>query len=146
MQARFITREDIEAAAAEIGVRVEIDTLNAAGDRHKVKLFPLVPVEAYTPSGRRRRGENGDAPYQRVGVMNDGRRVNAVCWHGFRDFFRACYRRAPDAVFRTAVATWKGSQDFEERYRATGYANVGSMMFPIAHANVCRCPDSGLTN
>jgi hypothetical protein len=76
-------------------------------------------------------------------MYGNDRRVHAVCWHGFRDFFRAVYRQEPNAKFVTAMDTWKNSEDFEERFRETGFKNIGSMMCPVAAAEACRCPDSG---
>lgn len=143
MQVKGITDIELKAAAAEVGVEIELETLNIDGTRHRVKLYPKPPESAYTPADNRRAGEAGDAPYQRVSVHNDTRRVNAVCWHGFRDFFRACFRRQPDAIFRTAMDTWKGSDDFEMRYRHSGAKNIGSPIHQVCAAEACRCPESG---
>jgi hypothetical protein len=145
MRASFISREVLESAAAEIGVRAEIDCLNAGGTRFRVKLFPIVPAEALTASGRRKRGEKGNAPYQRISTsaFSPGRRVHAVCWHGFRDFFRACFRSAPNAVFYTALDTWRGSEDFESRYAASGHKNAGSKFSPVMWAEACECGEEG---
>lgn len=145
MYASNITKEQLLAAAESISVRADVDTMNAAGTRHKVKLYPLPPAEAYTASGRRRKGEKGDAPYQRVSVsiFRNESRVHAVCWHGFRDYFRACFALAPGAIFRTAVDTWRGSEDFESRYRNSAGRNIGSQMAPRAMADACRCSDMG---
>ena len=141
-----VTKNTLETAAIEVGVTLNIDALNKVGTRWRVKVLPLVPAEAYTPSGRRRTGEKGNAPYQRTSpsYFNRGRRVHAVCWHGFRDFFRAVFRREPDAVFRTILATYRGSDDFETKYPETGYINFGPPIAPVTAAEVCACPDSGL--
>jgi hypothetical protein len=94
---------------------------------------------------RRKEGEAGDSKYQRTSAnaCHDERRVFAVCWHGFRDYFREVYKSTPEAIFRTAVDTWKGSEDFEARYRESGYRNVGSAYMPMSMASVCRCPGQG---
>lgn len=146
MIASGITAEALEAAAAEVGVKIERSALSGSGLRHRVKVNPSAPAEAYTPSGRRKRGERGDAPYQRLSASYFRAletRVNAVCWHGFRDFFRACFRRAPGAIFRTALDKWSGSEDFEARFRDSGHRNIGSRAAPICAAEACRCPESG---
>lgn len=144
-------------AAHEIGVVVDMSTLNAAGTRHQVKLYPQTPIELYRPACKRCRERNiracrcrrwpderGDARYQRTSARGNDHRVHAVCWHGFRDFFRAVYRIEPDARFRTAMDTWRGSADFEARFRQTGYKNIGSQMCPVSAAEACRCPESGM--
>lgn len=161
MQASKVSRQTLEDAAAEIGVTVEIITVNAAGTRHRVKLYPLTTPDLYRPACkwhrdqdcasecrcRRKRGEAGDSKYQRTSSMvmfREGRRVHAVCWHGFRDFFRAVYRREPDAVFRTAMATYRGSEGFEATFPETGHRNIGSQMAPVCAAEACRCPEAGM--
>jgi hypothetical protein len=187
MIASGVTRSTLEYAARDINVQAYITALNEEGTRHRVKLYPTVPNDAWQidpkrvrlcpvcgervtvrkdittlnghlvgtcgdaapasrwANGKRWKDERGDSPFQResVGYGSASRRVHAVCWHGFRDFFRAVYRREPGAVFRTAVATWRGSDDFEARYRASGHKNVGSQAVPVAMAEACRCPDSG---
>jgi|SRR5215510_9462764 len=145
MTASGITESQLQLAAAAVGVRADVNTLSGTGRYHRVKLYPVVPQDCYTKGGNRRKGERGDAPYQResVGYGTAGRRVHAVCWHGFRDYFRACFALAPNATFRTAVDTWKGSADFEARYQDSGYRNIGSAFSPASHAEACRCPESG---
>lgn len=145
---RGMTRDQIRIAAGAACVGVEISTLNRKGTRHRVKVNSLPPETAYTASGRRKTGAAGDAPYQRISpsLHNHGRRVHAVCWHGFRDFFRLCFMIAPDAVMATAMDTWRGSADFENRYRESGRRNVGSMIAPVAACEACRCEDAGLAN
>lgn len=185
MIASKVTRQTLLDAAGEIGVTLDIDTLNLKGTRHRVKLYPSKPANVWQvdlkrarlcpvcgekvkiakvlpndrlvgtcgdasntsrwANGKRWKDDRGDSPYQResVGYMSAGRRVNAVCWHGFRDYFRAVYKREPLAVFKTGVATWKGSEHFEANYRETGYKNIGPPIAPVAMAEACRCPDSG---
>jgi hypothetical protein len=70
--------------------------------------------------------------------------VSAVCWHGFRDFFRAVFAQVPEAVFQTAVDTWRGSEDFEARFPASGHRNIGPQIAPVMMADACRCPDRGI--
>ena len=76
-------------------------------------------------------------------ISHHGRRVNAVCWHGFRDFFRTLFEYTPDAVIKTALATYDGPEGFEATYPSTGEGNIGSMFEPMAMADACLCVDSG---
>jgi len=146
MTATGITRAQLKQAAFLVGVEAEVTELSGSGLRHRVKLNPSVPAECYTKGGSRKKGERGDAPYQResAGYGTAGRRVHAVCWHGFRDFFRACFQLAPEARFKTAVDHWKGSADFEARYRQSGHRNCGPAIAPVYLAEACRCPESGM--
>lgn len=102
------------------------------------------PVERWA-NYRRWPDERGDTRYQResVSYSNAGRRVHAVCWHGFRDYFRAVYRYEPRAWFRTSVDTWRGAEDFEARFRESGYHNIGPRIAPVELASACRCPEAG---
>jgi hypothetical protein len=113
----------IRLCASNVGVDVDIKTLNNKGTRHRVKVNL-----AYGPDRER---------YRRI--SHSGRKVNAVCWHGFRDFFRECYAIEPNAEFRTALDHWKESEDFENRYRESGLRNIGSQAVPLDAANACEC-------
>lgn len=141
MIASNVSREALERAARDVGVRAEITPANARGDRFRVKLYPLVPSEAYTPAGHRRKGERGNARWQRTSAsyFSRGRRVHAVCWHGFRAFFRAVYACEPEAVFRTACATYKGAEQFERVHPETGDRNIGPQIAPIRMQDACEC-------
>ena len=143
MIATGISKEQLEQAAASINVAVDVRPTSGSGRRHRVKVNPLVPSTCYTPSGARKRGEAGNAPYQRISWQANGRRCHAVCWHGFRDFFRACFALAPEATFRTAMDTWKGRDDFEARFAASGHRNVGSQSAPMCAAEACVCGEEG---
>src|SRR5262245_8713391 len=108
MIASNVTADVLDTAARAIGVRVHITTINQNGTRHRGKVYPdawQTPEEALTPKGNRRRDSRGNKRYQRIsaGWQREGRRVAAVCWHGFRDYFREVFKVAPGAVFRTAV-------------------------------------------
>jgi hypothetical protein len=135
MIASRITRGQLEGAASLVGVSVDVRALNSAGTRHKVKVNPVDVKDA-----------DGNRKYQRTSAsaFNSTRRVHAVCWHGFRDYFRACFSVAPEATFRTAVDVWRGREDFEERYRASGHRVVGAPIAPYKACEVCVCPDSGI--
>lgn len=145
MIATNINRKTLEDAAEWVGVHLEIKPLPGRENRWRVKLYPELLRKHFTVSGRRLKGEPGNAKYQRIGVGlgSAGRRINAVCWHGFRDFFRACYAREPEAVFITAITKYRGAEDFESRYRDTGSRNVGSQFEPASFASACSCPERG---
>lgn len=68
-----------------------------------------------------------------------GRRIWAVCWHGYRDYMREVFKLNPDAQIVTAHANYKGLDGFEHLYRNTGHANIGSMMSPMQYADACEC-------
>jgi len=81
--------------------------------------------------------------YQRTGYYNnkDGskRKVNAICWHGFRDFITEIYKFHPHVRVVSSTATYLNKQDFEFKYPDTAYKNIGSIMQPMYYASACLC-------
>lgn len=79
--------------------------------------------------------------YRRVsaGFGRQGRRVNAVCWHGHREFFRALFALAPEAVVSTALARYT-AENFESAYPSTD-RNIGPMVASMFHSEACSCPE-----
>lgn len=135
MYASKVSAAALERAAYKVGVTVDITSLSDT--RHRVKVNPGTKVL-----------KNGDHKYQRISAsyFSRSRKVHAVCWHGFRDFFREVFKHDPQTVFRTGLDTWKGSADFEARYRESGHRNVGPPISPIAMVDTCRCPEAGEAN
>ena len=143
MIASHVTRETLELAAREVGVVLDMDAMSASGRRFRVKVNPGARWPILGPRGGKRGMRH---KYQRISAsyFNQGRRVWAVCWHGFRDFFRAVYDREPGAIFRTALDTWKGSEDFEARFPTSGHKDIGAPIAPIAWCEACECGEEGL--
>ena len=81
--------------------------------------------------------------YQRTGFYNnkDGskRKVNAICWHGFRDFISEIYKFHPHVRVVSSTATYLNKQDFEYKYPNTAYKNIGSQIQPLEYHNACLC-------
>ena len=121
------TEEDLRVIADSMGIELyQFDTepttsrgKYANRNRYRFLLRPLtdqyrlVREDAYTKSGYRR--------------------VWAVSWRGHRDFMRAVFALDPNATFRTAIDTWRDSEDFENRHENSGERNIGSMMAPQAY-------------
>jgi len=78
----------------------------------------------------------------------DGKRrtvPGAVCWHGHRDFFMAVFADDPGARIQTAMADYKGIQEFYAAYpetagRGGGTSYYGVRMTPYSQA--CACDES----
>lgn len=154
MIAKGVSLSILEDAAQKVGVALDVTPLNSRGDRFRVKVNSA-PTDANYRTATAKDGrtypvryadERGDAPYQResASMFSGGRRVSAVCWHGFRDFFRAVYASTPGVVFVTGLDTWRGSEDFEKRFPESGHKNIGSQMAPVSIVDACRCPDRGM--
>lgn len=83
-----------------------------------------------------------------VGVKSDGpgtrrswsgRRGPWACWHAYRDVMLAVFAENQNARIRTSLADYKGEADFLEKYPATAYKNIGSMMAPAYMPELCDC-------
>jgi hypothetical protein len=130
--------EQIREVAREVGVRIHNDNpWNQGGISKDGRAWNFrLALDSSVP----KRG-NAGYKYQRTSQsgFREGRKVAAVCWHGHRDFMRAVFRRDPNARFKTAIADWKGSEDFEQRFAQTAFNNVGSMMYPMFAKDCCTC-------
>lgn len=128
MLARNVTIPDLEHAARETGV--------------------VADIRAVTSNGRSTTGVairfgltlTADRQWERRSYR--GRRVHAVCWHGHREFFRALFRRVPDADVTTALARYTSPAHFEATFGATD-KNIGSMVEPMQFSEACACPEGG---
>ena len=140
MLARNVTIEQLQDAAAEVGVRLYGGGYGSRDPvEHVTRKGPEYRFTLRTGEFRSRHilGWNGKPrwapPYQRLsqherrstaaatrGELYQPVVPGAVCWHGHRDFFRALYRRAPGAWIRTAKATYTSAKQFEATYRDTG--------------------------
>jgi hypothetical protein len=130
-------------AASALGFALDMRPLNAKGTRHRVKVnlgrVYATPECALTRYGNRRKGQPGAYRYQRLGRRGDTHRIFAVCWHGFRDYFREVFKVAPNAVFATSLDTWRGAADFEARFESSATHNIRSMFAPLCIADACYC-------
>lgn len=54
-------------------------------------------------------------------VVADGnpRRVNAVCWHAYKNFMNTHFSYYDDSTIRTAVVEYNGQEDFFSKYART---------------------------
>lgn len=77
------------------------------------------------------------APGQRRSAQ--GRRINAACWHAYRDALQALFDAEPDAKVKTAFAKYYGAEQYSEKFPATGWANIGSMAQPVQFREACDC-------
>ena len=67
------------------------------------------------------------------------RKVWAVCWHGFRDFFKEVYKINSKAKIVTMLTCYEDKQDFGLMYENTGYVNIGSQFQPLLCKDACHC-------
>jgi hypothetical protein len=125
MRIRGITREQAAQAAERVGVELNPDT----DEKNGVLRTTIRPDSSLKPAQR---------AYTRFSA-NRGlarRRVNAVCWHGHRDWMRELFRINPDAVISSALATYRGVRDFDEKFSATALTSVGQGQTMV---DLCEC-------
>lgn len=81
------------------------------------------------------------APGQRRSgnVMGGMRRINAVCWHAYRDVLTEVFDINPKAKVYTGMAKYLGRESFYDRFPETGHTNIGSMMYPVTMPECCDC-------
>lgn len=127
-----LTQSDLQAIIDHVNAgsgkgNIEIDgsavnpKLNNAGTRFRVKLRVKLSKGKF---GRR---------------SHSGRRIAALCWHGFRDVLMELFDRFPDAKVSTAYAVYDGRQGFLDKFPGTGQRNIGSVMEPMTAASACDC-------
>lgn len=70
------------------------------------------------------------------------RRIASACWHAHRDFMREVFAINPDARIRTALADYRGEDNFELKFPSTAYgggmagaANIESI------GDACNCDE-----
>ena len=118
--------------AGKLGI--DLDMSQVSGNCYRVKL-KLGPTKKY----------------QRLGFMKNKngsrRKINAVCWHGFRDFLIELYNISGNN-FRvvTAQTTYNNKDDFYIKYPATGENNIGSMIEPLHYEDACNCGPEIITS
>ena len=81
--------------------------------------------------------------YQRIGFYpnKDGspRKVNAICWHGFKDFLTNLLDQYPKLRIVTTQIIYNGYDDFMNKFEGTASINIGSMVQPLSYGNACLC-------
>jgi hypothetical protein len=124
-----LNEQELQHAATEVGV-----TPHQLREDGRALRFTLRPDRSLGKLG-------GDYKYQRTSSsgFHPDRKVFAVCWHGHRDFMLEVFKCNPEARIKTMWADYKDREDFLDKYEATGYHNVGSMMYPMQAREVCNC-------
>jgi hypothetical protein len=72
-------------------------------------------------------------------TSREGRRMASACWHAHRDFLSTLFARFPHARVKSAMADYRGADDFQEKFDNTGSHNAGSMACPVSYRNLCHC-------
>jgi hypothetical protein len=85
-------------------------------------------------------GPGAKITVDRFGTSKKGyRRTVSACWHAHRDVMLMLFDWYPEARLKSAVADYRGAESFLKQFPGTGYANVGSLVFPVAFQDSCLC-------
>lgn len=88
-------------------------------------------------------GERSGLPGTRVSAS--GRRGPWACWHAYGEVMLAVFRIYPHATITSAQARYAGMAGFLSTFPRTADANVGSLAFPVAYADLCDCTHDELS-
>lgn len=124
-----VTQEQLEGIVTEVsneqyGGNLRIKSIATNGKRVKTVTFTLTVNSSKEKGGRR---------------SHSGRRVCACCWHGHRDVMQKIFVRFENARLQTALADYRGRDDFENSFESTGDKNIGSQFAPLAMRDACDC-------
>lgn len=126
---------------------MRVTTTLSRGELAEIAAENHVQLNEYREAGHERgtgrqhhaftiRPATGDDTYRKMNSHN-GRRVWAVCWHGHYAFMAALLEEDPYARIRSAVADWKGRDDFHTRAPDTAWDEVGPMIYRHAACEDC---------
>jgi hypothetical protein len=131
-----ITPDQFRDAVAKAGIAYGDNLRADIGREYSPTRFTARVVLAQTGNGLGIKNP-GLAPGQRRSW--NGRRINATCWHGYRDALIAVFDTNPDAKVRTAMAKYLGRESFYAEFPKTADQNIGSMMAPAYMPELCDC-------
>ncbi len=86
-------------------------------------------------SDSKRSGAHHSAPTP----WSDGRRTVSACWHATRDVLEAIFQEFPEARVKSAMADYRGQEDFSRKFPDTYHVNVGSQVAPAKYGSLCEC-------
>jgi len=65
-----------------------------------------------------------------------GRHTPSASWEAHRDFMLNLFAVNPEGRIKSSFADYRGLADFESKFRATAYRNVGSMYCPTSFSDL----------
>jgi hypothetical protein len=128
MDVTGVSVKELETIARKLGVKLY--NVRETGQRVKHVLFVIRPK--YQSDKFRAVNKH----------MGGHRRVWAVCWHGHREFLTRLFEVNPNARVKTVLADYKGVEDFERKFKDTGYKNAGSQVYPVYVMEQCDCKEA----
>lgn len=131
-----ITTVEFEQAIAKAGALYGDNLRAEIGREYSKTRFAGRVVLRHTAFQLYGRGDDL-APGQRRSWQ--GRRINATCWHAYRDVLIEVFNINPNAKVRTSMAKYLGKDSFYEEFPKTAWQNIGSHVQPITMPQCCNC-------
>lgn len=106
--------------------------------------YPNVRTENWRTNGQKVRTTSfvlrvNDSSGPGARWSGSGRRTPAACWHVHRDLYKLIFERDAGTRIQTALADYRGVEDFEQKFPDTYYSNCGSMAAPCWFGTCCEC-------
>ncbi len=73
---------------------------------------------------------------------NTGRKIAAVCYHGYTAFMQRVFDTNPDATIISVKQRFDGQRDFQMNACGVGEQNAGSYASPVSYSEACACEGS----
>jgi hypothetical protein len=137
-----ITVEDFRQAVAKAGIAYDDNLAALIGREYSATRFAgrvVLKNTGYQLYGRKDTSLLAPGQRRSASYFSGQRRINAVCWHGYRDALIEVFNINPDAKVRTAMAKYLGRDSFYEEFPSTGRKNIGSLMYPVTMPETCDC-------
>lgn len=130
IRSKIITENDLHRIAKSLGLNAD-GLIAAPRTRNGVTYSGRLMLDG--PNNAKNQHH-----YGRINHRGD-RHINAVCWHGFRDFMRECYLIDADAIIATGIMRYTSAANFEDTHEDTAYTNIGSQVHPMSMGDACHC-------
>jgi hypothetical protein len=136
-----ITREQFSDAVAKAGTLYADNLVPSFGTDYSPTRFSARVILRQTGYGMGLPNpELAPAQRRSASAFDTHRRINAVCWHGYRDALREVFAINPETRVYTMFAKYKGQAEFERLYPHTAHRNIGAPVRPVTMPELCDCP------
>jgi len=137
-----ITKEQFRLAVDKANVHYDGNLKASFGTDYSLTRFSARVVldhTGYHLYGRKDTSRLAPGQRRSSSAFNQERRINAVCWHGYRDVLIEVFNINPDARVYTAMAKYRGKDSFYSEYPLTGHKNIGAPIAPVTMPELCDC-------
>jgi hypothetical protein len=114
-----VPQSELNEIAAKIGITIRNTRLGPKKDAVSFKIVPIA------------------AKYRRVNIQ--GRKIQAVCFHGYAAFMQEIFERYPDIEIGTGEVVYHGRSNFNAAAVEVGAREVTK---DVQYWDLCECKDS----